>query len=212
VADRTTTESRIQAREHASLLSALPTARARHFSWKWPLQAAAVGLVGVLLLLLAWRLATEQRSHGLAEAVAAGHAPPAPDFELPRLNASGTVRLSSLRGRVVLLNFWASWCIPCKDEATRLEAAWRRWHSHGVVFLGLDAQDFSSDAHHFLHAHAITYPNARDGPGNVVNRYGVNGFPETWIVSRSGRLVVEHVVGPLTPGQIDRDLSLALLR
>lgn len=166
----------------------------------------------VLLLLLAWRLATEQRSHGLANAVAAGKAPVAPDFELPRLTARGTLRLSSLRGRVVLLNFWASWCIPCKDEATQLEAAWRRWRGRGVLFLGLDAQDFSSDARHFLRAHAITYPNVRDGPGNVVNSYGVNGFPETWFVSRSGRLIVEHVVGPLTPEQIDRDLSLALLR
>src|SRR3954466_4285322 len=89
------------------------------FSWKWPLQAGAVGLVCVLLVLLAARLATQQGSRHLAEAVAAGKTPAAPDFTLPRLDSDGSLRLSSLRGNVVLLNFWASWCVPCKEEAAR---------------------------------------------------------------------------------------------
>ena len=182
------------------------------FDWRWPARALAVALVAVLLVLLAVRLIANDRGSGLAAAVAAGKRPGAPDFLLPRLDTDGTLRLSSLRGKVVLVNFWASWCLPCKEEAPRLVDAWRRWRGRGVVFLGLDAQDFSSDARRFMRRHGITYPNVHDGPGRTVDRYGVSGFPETWFVSRDGRLVVEHVNGPLTTAQIDRNLRLALRR
>lgn len=173
-------------------------------------RVASVLFVGALLVLLAWRVVVVGRDDGLAAAVAAGKDPAAPDFALERLDGAGRMRLSALRGKVVLLNFWASWCGPCKDESQQLENAWRRWRSRGVVFVGVDAQDFSSDARRFVSRHRVTYPSVHDGPGSIAARYGVSGFPETWFVSRTGRLVVEHVNGPLTAERIDHDLRLAL--
>jgi cytochrome c biogenesis protein CcmG, thiol:disulfide interchange protein DsbE len=174
------------------------------------MRAAAVGVVGVLFVLLVWRVVTNEAGHGLAAAVAAGKVPAAPNFALPRLDEPGTLRLSALRGRVVLLNFWASWCVPCSQEAPLLAQAWRRWRHRGVVFVGLDTQDFRSDARRFMHHFGISYPTVHDSGGTTVDRYGVSGFPETWFIARNGTLVVEHISGPLTAARVNRDLREAL--
>ena len=176
-----------------------------------PLQAAALGLVAFLLVLLGLRVVADDRAAALAADVAAGKAPPAPPLALPRLAGPGSVDLSALRGKVVLLNFWASWCVPCKQEAGMMEAAWRRWRGRGVVFLGVDAQDFEGDARRFVRAHHVTYLNVHDGGGSTASRYGVTGFPETWFVDRRGKLV-EHVSGPLASNRLDRGLLLAVAR
>src|SRR5712691_3023516 len=139
-------------------------------------QALGLGLVAALLAVLGWRLAN-------GNAVAKG---PAPRFTLPRLDGHGDLGLAAFRGKAVVLNFWASWCIPCKQEAPNLEAAWRRWRPHGVVFVGVDAQDFYGDARQFGKRYEITYPLVRDGSGKVVGDYGVSGFPETFFVDRRG--------------------------
>lgn len=172
-------------------------------------QVAAAAAVALLLGVLGWRLASLERGKDLSGAVAAGRRPVAPDFELKRLNGDGTLRLSSLRGRVVVLNFWASWCIPCKSEAPLLEAAWQRYRRQGLVVLGVDAQDFKSDARHFIRRYGLTYPSVADGSGSTLDRYGVSGFPETWFIDRRGRLVAEHVNGPLTAERLTRDIALA---
>ena len=141
-------------------------------------QIVALAAVAGLLALLVWRLT--HQSHP------------------PRIGAPGTLDLASLRGRPVVLNFWASWCVPCKGEAKLLERAWRQYRKRGVVFLGIDYHDVTSDARTFLERHGVTYPTVRDGSGRIGDRYGLTGVPETYFVNRQGRLVGEHILGPIT--------------
>jgi cytochrome c biogenesis protein CcmG/thiol:disulfide interchange protein DsbE len=152
-------------------------------------QVVALAAVAGLLGLLVWRLTHLK------------HAPkiggPAPNFTLRRLDGRGTLALSSLRGKPVVLNFWASWCVPCKGEAKALEQAWVQYRRQGVVFLGVDYNDVAGDARTFIAAHGVTYPTVMDGPGAVADQYGLTGVPETYFIDRRGRLVGSHVVGTI---------------
>ena len=159
---------------------------------KLVLQAAVVTLVALLIALLGWQVASRNKGQNVASQVEKGKSPAAPDVELPRLNGSGAVSLASFRGKAVVLNFWASWCIPCRDEAPRLQGVWEQYGGQDVVVLGIDAQDFTGDARRFI------------------ERFGVTGFPETWFVSRDGRLVGERVQGPVSEEQLERNIQLAL--
>jgi len=156
---------------------------------------AAVALVGAMFVLLAWRLATSSHGNRLAASVASGERPAAPRFELPLL-AGGTLDLARLRGKPVVLNFWASWCTPCKAEAGRLQAAADRYPDVAVV--GIDAQDFMSDAQRFVRRHGVRYANVHDADGTAYAAYGVTGFPETWFVDRDGRLAYPRVAGEIS--------------
>ena len=108
-------------------------------------QGVAIGLVALLFILLAWSLLNDEGG-GLAAAANRGERPTAPDFTLERLDEDGELQLSSLRGKAVVLNVWASWCIPCKEEAPYLEQVWRSNRDRGLVVVGLDARDFRADA------------------------------------------------------------------
>lgn len=156
-------------------------------------QGVAVGLVALLFLLLVWSLVTEEGGD-LAAAATRGERPQAPDFTLERLDREGSLTLSSLRGQGVVLNFWASWCIPCKEEAPFLEQVWRKDRARGLVVVGVDAKDFRKDARRFMRKYGLTFPIVYDGPGETVARYGVTGFPETFVLDREGR-VIEAFIG-----------------
>jgi cytochrome c biogenesis protein CcmG/thiol:disulfide interchange protein DsbE len=167
---------------------------------------AAVGLVAGLLGLLVWRVAT-QDSGGVAAAVDRGERPPAKDFTLERLDGDGKVRLSSLRGRVVVVNFWASWCDPCKREAPRFQRAFER-HAGRVAFVGVDTTDFSGDARSFVERYGVTYPNVRD-QGGVLTKYGGLPLPRTFFVDRSGH-VVDDIFGEAREEDIEQGIEEAL--
>jgi cytochrome c biogenesis protein CcmG/thiol:disulfide interchange protein DsbE len=152
-------------------------------------QIVALACVTGLLVLLVWRLTHQQHAPRVGSA--------APGFTLRRLGGTGAVSLAGLRGKPVVLNFWASWCVPCKSEANVLEQAWSHYNGRGVVFLGVDYHDLQSDARRFVAAHALHFTMLQDGSGAVTGRYGISQVPETYIVGRSGRIVA-HIPGPIT--------------
>ena len=175
---------------------------------KQGLQAVTVAVVAGLLGLLIWKVVPQTK--GVAAELAKGKTPPAPAFALTRLDAPGKLALGSLRGKVVVLNFWASWCAPCKSEAPRLEAAWQRYRWKGVVVVGVDAQDASSDARTFMRRYRLTYPNVHDGLGDILPKYGVTGFPETYFVARNGKLVGGRVQGEISERALTAGIRRAL--
>lgn len=106
----------------------------------------------------------------------------APAFELPLLDGSGTLAEEDLEGRAVVINFWASWCIPCREEAPLFQKAWESYRDEGVVFLGVNIKDAQSDAREFVKEFGITYPVVRDLEQTLTQDFGVKGLPETFFV------------------------------
>lgn len=119
-------------------------------------------------------------------------AKPAPPFTLTLFDGS-VLSLEDLRGKVVFLNFWASWCPPCRAEARTLEAASRKYREQGVVFVGVNIQDKEESAREFLAEFGITYPNGLDRGSRIAIGYGVWGLPETFFIDRDGRITYKHV-------------------
>lgn len=169
-----------------------------------------VSLVNVVLLaLLGSQLLVPAQDQSHSSSPLDGR--PAPDFTLAALSthAGATMHLASFKGKAVLLNFWASWCDPCKHEAPLLEATWRQVQSQGIVFLGIDFQDTQSDGLSFLHTYGITYPNVVDPTGSTAINYGVTGVPETVFIGRHG-MIVHKVIGELTEQTLESNLHVLL--
>ncbi|MCY3710109.1 MAG: TlpA disulfide reductase family protein [Caldilineaceae bacterium] len=151
-----------------------------------------LGVVMAFIVLLAVRL----WQTNVQEQRAAGEAP-----ELRFTTFDGEeVDLSELRGKGVVINFWASWCTPCREEADLLEQTWRREKENGIVFLGLDYLDQEPAALAYLAEFDITYPNGPDLRSQAARRYRIQGVPETFFISPEGR-IVETVVGPIASQQ-----------
>jgi cytochrome c biogenesis protein CcmG, thiol:disulfide interchange protein DsbE len=147
----------------------------------------ALLLVAGLVGLFVWKLASDDSKEILSD-VRAGKPTPAPGFTLPSLDGDGDVALASFRKQVVVLNFWASWCVPCKKEAPLLQDAWERHRRAGVVVLGVDALDFDRDGRRFVSKYGVTYPNVHDGRGRVLGDYGGPPLPKTFVL-KDGKIV-----------------------
>jgi len=167
---------------------------------------AAVG-VGLLAALLVWHLAHQPKSVGAA--VAGGKIVRAPGFDLPLLAGRGTLSLASLRGKVVVLNFWQSSCEPCKQEMPRLEAASRRWSAKHVVVVGVDMLDSRGAGRAFRKRYGATYPMVFDQVADTAAPYGVWNTPETLFVDARG-FIVKRVLGPVTDASFDAGVHAAL--
>ncbi|MCU0307761.1 MAG: TlpA family protein disulfide reductase [Thermoleophilia bacterium] len=121
-----------------------------------------------------------------------------------------TVSLEQLRGKPVVLNLWASWCDPCRDEAPILEEVWARYRERGVVVLGLDTEDLTEKALAFAKEYGLTYPSLRDPGDDSKRKLGATGVPETWIIDADGNIAM-HIIGQVTSAeQITRPLDQVL--
>jgi cytochrome c biogenesis protein CcmG/thiol:disulfide interchange protein DsbE len=190
--------------------------------WRWPLRLAAVSIVVALVGLLGWATLSAGRGSSLVSRIAAGEAPPAPGFALevlwPRAEtwpsaargslADRRLDLRELRGRPVVVNFWASWCIPCRDEAPILNAA-ARAHAGEVVFLGVNVQDLKADALAFSREFDTPYVSVRDRSNRTYEDYGLTGVPETYYLDDRGRIVA-HTPGAISRASLDEGIAQAI--
>ncbi len=171
-------------------------------------QVVAVAVVAALLGLLGWKLA--QGESKVTSQLSRGGTPQAPAWTLERLDGNGDLAIDSLRGKTVVLNFWASWCGPCRDEMPLLQQGSRRWQGKNVIFVGVNGKDVRGDARKFIARYGVTYPNVYDGKGSTLGRYGVTGFPETYFIDKTGK-VRYRIAGPVREAaDIDGGIRRAL--
>lgn len=180
-------------------------------------RAIALVAVAALVGLLAFGLTTKAPRLGIDQRLAAGRPAAVPGFDLrvlargrvgPRLSGvvgralrDGRVNSRELRGTPYVLNFWASWCQPCRVEAPRLERRWREGRKRGLLFLGLNQQDLIGDATKFIREFGQSYLNIRDPQNDVAIRWGVTGLPETFFITARGQ-IVDHVIGAISDEQL----------
>lgn len=147
-----------------------------------------ISLVNVGLLALILTQLLTPATHSVTDPLV-GH--PAPNFTLVLLHtdsSKNTLSLSNFKGKPIVLNFWASWCQPCKEELPLLENAWIQMQTQNknIVFLGIDFQESNTDASSFLLQHGITYMAGLDTDGSIANKYGVSSLPQTFFIDRHG--------------------------
>ena len=167
-----------------------------------------MALVAGLLALLVWKVAHQVGDSTVAAEVHKGKTPAAPAFDCRGSRAAERSRRRRSPARPQVVNFWASWCVPCRDEAALLQGAARRYGDRLAV-IGIDHQDFAGDARGFVHKYGLTYPSVVDKGDKLYTKYGLTGVPETFCTDRRGR-VVAHVPGAVTRGTLSRCIQDAL--
>jgi len=170
-----------------------------------------VSLAGACLIgLLVYGVSARSANRTLDEQVAQSRHPRAPDATrmLPRLDGDGDASLASFRGKVVVLNFWASWCAPCQVEAPLLERAQGQLERHDGTVLGVTYLDASPDSRAFVSRYHLSYPNLRDDDGVFAHSYGTDQLPESFVVDRQGQIVAISR-GEIDQAFLDRAIALA---
>jgi cytochrome c biogenesis protein CcmG/thiol:disulfide interchange protein DsbE len=133
----------------------------------------------------------------------------APDFTLQQLDGPA-VTLSKLRGQVVVINFWASWCTECHTEQAALDDAWQQFRDSGVVVVGVNFEDTTGDARDYVRTAGLSYPIVEDTDSRTALAYGLRGIPETFIVNKTGR-IVDRVIGPVDETSLTNEINSVLL-
>lgn len=168
---------------------------------RWVLVVVGFGLVVPFLAVLGSRLGKDPK---LVRSPLLGK--PAPAFTLPRIDQPGSLASADLAGKVYVLNFWASWCIPCREETPVLEDFYQRWRGRGVELVGILFSDTPAAAVGFRREFGGTWPLVDDPGDRTTLGYGVFGVPETYVVDRDGRIMAK-LVGAIGGGALDRVLD-----
>lgn len=173
-------------------------------SVSWAIIAACAALVG----LLAYGLASSGTDTSIAQALRDGKRPDPPELEeeLPVLGAAERTGLpSDYEGKVVLVNIWASWCGPCKDELPLLQRTHEDIEGDGGLVLGVNTRNVTDEALSTVARYELTFPNLRDRDAVLARKYGAFGYPETFVIDRQGRVAAARQ-GPVTQEWLDRTL------
>jgi cytochrome c biogenesis protein CcmG/thiol:disulfide interchange protein DsbE len=164
-----------------------------------PIPLAVICAVLALIVLLAYGISSNEPDRSVEGALARGERERAPALSLPKLSGQGSVDLAAYRGKVVVLNYWASWCRPCREESPLLERWHRRIAKQGGTVLGVNANDVDYKARAFVREYTLSYPQLRDKASATVGKLGIIGFPETFVIDRRGYIAAVQR-GPVTEG------------